>query len=132
MNGRTEDRRAVSKRISITPSSFFSNAAATEHGFTDEFWYRVFGLYLEAVARDPDPSFDKHEVERTIRVPFREGHVDVLVRCQPEPREFGVLRFTVFPASDGDGVREIPRRYMRDASRPVLGEGALLDAYNRW
>ena len=99
----------MSKRISITPSSFFSNAAATEHGFTDEFWYRVYRLYLEAVARDPDPSFDKHEVERTISVPFREGRVDVLVRCQPEPRE-----------------------YMRDASRPVLGEGALLDAYNRW
>ena len=43
-----------------------------------------------------------------------------------------MLRFSVFPASDGDGVREIPRWYMRDESGPVLGEGALLDAYNRW
>ena len=28
-----------------------------------------------------------------------------------------MLRFSVFPASDGDGVREIPRWYMRATSQ---------------
>ena len=51
--------------LSKTPDLFLSNAAARDYGFTDEFWHKVYTLYLEAVQRDPSVSFDKLEVERT-------------------------------------------------------------------
>ena len=33
---------------SETPDSFLSNAAARDHGFTDEFWCEVYTRYQEA------------------------------------------------------------------------------------
>ena len=38
------------------------------------------------------------EVVRTVRGPFDSGHFDVLVRLQPDGREYCALRFTLFPA----------------------------------
>ena len=117
---------------SETPSSFLSNAAARDHGFTDEFWLDVYNRHEEVVANDPDTSFDMLERARTIRVPFQNGSVDVLIRFQPRPYEHWVMRFTAFPVADGDEFREIPRSYWYDEPREVLGEAALLDASNRW
>lgn len=113
----------------ITASDFFSTTAAREAGFTDEFWYDAYGLYLDALAQDK--SFDL-ETERTFRVSFGQGHVDVLVRGQPEPREFFSVRFTAFPAEDTTEPRQIRRWYTDDETRPVLGEAALLDSNFRW
>ncbi len=118
----------------ITPKDFFSNAAAWEAGFTEQFWYQAYQLYLDATDRDPDPSFDKFDQPRTVRMPFKEGYVDVIARVQPEPREYRIVRFTAFPAAGeiGSEVHQIDRWYFDDENRPVLGEGAMLDENFRW
>ena len=123
----------------ITPADFFWNTAAQEAGFSVQFWLDAYNRYLDEVQRDPSPSFDIWEVERTVRVPFGPGHVDVLVRLQPEGREHSTLRFTVFPAADGPDPRQFNRWYWYEHEEnegkeipPILGEGALLDHVNRW
>lgn len=117
---------------STTPASFLTNAAARAYGFTDEFWLEVYTRYEEALFSDPDNYLNAIERSRTIRMPFREGSVDVLVRCQPKPYEELIMRFTAFPVADGDEFKEISRSYWYDGPREVLGEAALLDASNRW
>ena len=124
----------MDSQFDITPKDFFSNAAAREAGFTEEFWYQAYQLYLDEAECDPDRSLEKFDIPRTVRMPFNQGYVDVIVRVQPEPREYRIVRFTAFPA-DGEGgpeVRQISRLYNRDEERPVLGEGALLDENGRW
>ncbi len=124
----------MDSQTGITPNDFFSNAAAREAGFTEHFWYQAYLLYLDDADRDPDPSMDKFDSPRTVRMAWGQGQVDVIVRVQPEPREYRIVRFTAFPA-DGEGgaeVRLIRRWYYRDEDRPVLGEGALLDENARW
>ena len=67
-------------------------------------------------------------------MPFRQGYFDVMIRAQPDAREYVVMRFTAFPA-DGEGeaeVHQIGPSYFRDENRPVLGEVALLDENARW
>ena len=127
----------MAQQTRVTPANFFSNAAAQEAGFSGQFWLDAYNRYLDAVQQDPSPSFDKWEAERTVRVPFQQSHVDVLVRPQPEGREFSVLRFTVFPASDDPEPPQLDRWYWHGNDRnetipPVLPEGALLDHLNRW
>lgn len=117
---------------STTPDSFVTNAAARAYGFTDEFWLEVYTRYEEALLDDPDNYLNKIERSRTIRMPFREGSVDVLVRCQPRPYEELIMRFTAFPVARGDEFKEISRSYWYDGPREVLGEAAPLDASNRW
>ena len=125
------------RRAADTPGDFFSNPTAREAGFTDNFWHHAYQLYLDAVRRDPSPSLDKFDVARTVRVPFRQGHVDVLVRVNPDPREFRVMRFTAFPAADDrPDPRQVSRWYWQEGpeqeTRAALGEGALLDSSHRW
>ena len=124
------------RQMRITPDDFFWNAAAQAAGFFGPFWLEAYHRYLDAVQRDPCPSADKWDVERTVRVPLRHGHVDVLVRTQPEGREYCVLRFTVFPASEEPEPRQLDRWYWygedETETLPILGEGALLDERNRW
>ena len=115
-----------------SPISIFSNAAAREYGFTDQFWYEVYELYSKARADDPCKSFDMFDIERTIRRPFGGQRVDVLVRSHPDAREFQQLRFTAFPADTDGGAREIPRWYLDSGDRPVLGEAVLLDYSYSW
>ena len=68
-----------------------------------------------------------------LRVPSKGGPVDVLVRCQPEPREYLILRFTAFSAGPGPQVHQLSGDFRSDGeSRPVLGEAALLDARHSW
>ena len=126
----------MAQQTRITPADFFSNAAAQEAGFSGQFWLDAYNRYLDAVQRDLSPSLTKWEVARTVRVPFEDDHVDVLVRIQPEAREHCALRFTVFPASDGHDPRRMDRWYFHGGKEkeipPILGEGALLDYAHRW
>ena len=126
----------MTRQTRITSADFFWNAAAQEAGFSVRFWLDAYNRYLDEIQRDPSPSFDIWEVERTVRVPFGSGHVDVLIRTQPEGREHGALRFTVFPADDGPEPRQFDRWYWYEdegkETPQVLGEGALLDHVNRW
>ena len=113
-----------------SPSSIFSNSAARECGFTDEFWYEVYGLYEQVLADDPYGPFDAFDIERTIRREFNGRQVDVLVRSHPDAREFQQLRFTAFEADAV--VRKIPRWYQDGEDRSVLGEAVLLDYSYHW
>ena len=126
----------MAQETRITVADFFWNTAAHEAGFSGQFWLDTYNRHLDAVQRDPSPSFAKWEVERTVRVPFQGGHVDVLVRMEPEAREHGALRFTVVPAGDEPDPRQMDRCYFyRNEEKempPILGEGALLDYMNRW
>ena len=115
-----------------SPGSIFSNAAAREYGFTDEFWYEVYELHMKALADDPYDSFDVFDIERTIRRSLGDQQIDVLVRSHPDAREFQQLRFTAFPAANDVSDRQISRWYWHDDDRPVLGEAVLVDYSNRW
>lgn len=122
----------MAPRPPITPNHFFSNPAAREAGFTEQFWYQAYQLFLDEENRDPNPSLDKFFIARTIRAPFRQNFVDVLVCMQPEPGEYSSLRFTAFPAGEEQEVRQVSRWYSSDETRPVLGESVLLDANFPW
>ena len=113
-----------------SPSSIFSNAAARKYGFTDEFWFEVYELYMKALAEDPCRSFDVLDRERTIRRPLGDEEIDVLVRSHPDAREFEQLRFTAFSA--GEHGQQIPRWYWHSEDRTVLGEAVLVDYTNSW
>ena len=116
----------------IPSNSFFSNAAAREYGFTDEFWVEVCELYDKALAEDPSKSLAVLEIARTIRREFGGQPVDVLVRSHPDAREFQQLRFTAFLGDANEDAPEIPRWYMDSDDRTVLGEAVLLDSPYRW
>ena len=122
-------------RQTITSQDFFSNAAARNAGFTEQFWYQAYQLYRDEAARNPDPALDiKYTRPRSIRMPFKGGYVDVIVRAQPESREYVIMRFTAFPADgeDGPNADRIGWWYVHNEQRPVLGEGAFLDENARW
>ena len=114
-----------------TPADFFVNASAGEAGLSAAVWHQAYVLFRREA--DKDMTFEAFHRERTVRVPSSLGPVDVLVRCQPDPREALILRFTAFPAGPGEEVHQLSRVYRRDSeSRPVLGEAALLDAGRSW
>lgn len=122
-------------RHTKTSQDFFSNAAARDAGFTEQFWYQAYQLYLDEAAQDPDRAWDiKLTRPRSIRMPFREGYVDVIVRAQPESREWVIMRFTAFPADgeDGPDAGQSGWWHPHDEKRTPLGEGALLDTNMRW
>ena len=116
----------------IATDSIFSNGAAREYGFTDEFWFEVYELYPKALADDPNRSFDAFDMERTMRRQFGDRLIDVLVRTHPDAREYQQLRFTAFLAYPDEDVPEIPRWYMDSEERTVLGEAVLLDSPHHW
>ena len=125
------------EQTSITAADFFWNAAAQDAGFSGEFWVEAYQRYLDAVEQDPSRSLEERwHTPRTVRVPFRQGHVEVLIRTQPDGREYCALRFTAFPAGDGPEPRQLGRWYWHQGdgqeTRPVLGEAVLPDAVNRW
>ena len=120
------------ERPPLSPSDFFCNAAAREAGLTEQFWFDAHTRWHEALHNDPKISFDSIDTPRTIRMPFRDGHVDVLVRNQPDGGEYFAVRFTAFPADEEPTPRQISRWYMDEESRSVMGEGVLLDANFNW
>ena len=131
-SGNPERTSALTTTPDIPSGLIFSNAAAREYGFTDEFWVEVCELYEKALANDPRKSFDVLDKERTIRRSFRGQPVDVLVRNHPDAREFKQLRFTAFLADANEDSPEIPRWYMDSDDRTVLGEAVLLDYAYDW
>ena len=54
----------------------------------------------------------------------------MLVRNQPDAREYQELRFTAFAV--GEDGQQIPRWYWHTEDRTVLGEAILVDYVNRW
>ena len=120
----------MTTRPERSPRSIFSNSAAREYGFTDEFWFEVYELYMKELADDLDRSFDVFDIERTIRQSLGGEQIDVLVRNQPDAREYQELRFTAFAA--GEDGQQIPRWYWYTEHRTVLGEAILVDYVNRW
>ena len=86
------------EQTDITAADFFWNAAAQDAGFSGALWVEAYQRYLDAVEQDPSRSLEERwHTPRTVRVPFRQGHVEVLVRTQPDGREYCALRFTAFP-----------------------------------
>ena len=47
----------MAQETHIIPADFFWNAAAQEAGFSGQFWLDAYNCYLDAVQRDPSPSF---------------------------------------------------------------------------
>ncbi|MYC33356.1 MAG: hypothetical protein F4X64_09285 [Chloroflexi bacterium] len=121
----------MAERKPISPDDFFSNAAAREAGFTDQFWFAAYNGWLDAINSSPSP-FIALEEPHTVRLPYRHGNADVLVRTEPDGREYYSIRFTAFPAENAPTPRQISRWYFDDESRTALGEAALLDANFRW
>ncbi len=120
------------ERPPISPSDFFSNAAAREIGLTDQFWFDAYAEWHVALNNDTAVSFDTIFDPRTFRIPFRGGNADVLVRVQPEGHEHYAIRLTAFPADASPTPQQIPRWYWDTESRAVLGEAVLLDANFPW
>ena len=121
----------------ISAASFFSNAAAQEAGLSGQFWLDAYNRYVDAMEQDTAPFFERWEMERTVRVPFKQDYFDVLIRSLPEGREFCPLRFTAFPASGEPQPPNINRWYWYDDSKYedpslTLPEATLLDYTNRW
>ena len=114
-----------------TPADFYVNAAAGEFGLSTDVWHQAYILFMREAKKEM--SFDSYQRERTVRVPSAGGPVDVLVRCQPDPREVLIFRFTAFPAGPGLEVHQLSREYRYDGEiRPILGEAALLDEGASW
>lgn len=79
-----------------TPRDFFSDPAAQEAGFTAQFWHQAYHQACDEAQRDPDRSSDKYDRPRSIRMPFKEGQVNVIVRAQPESRDWRIVRLTAY------------------------------------
>ena len=85
----------------VTSCDFFINTAALEAGLTQQFWYQAYLQFLRQAESDTSaPGFEMYDFARTVRIPFHHKYIDVLVRCQPEPREHRIIRLTAFPAGD--------------------------------
>ena len=85
----------------VTNCDFFINTAALESGLTQQFWYQAYLQFLKDTESDTTmPGFEMYDIARTVRVPFGQRHFDILVRCQPDPREYRIIRLTAFPAGD--------------------------------
>ena len=119
---------------SVTRYDFFVNAAALEAGLTQKFWYQAYLQFLEDAENDTStPGFEMYDIARTVRIPFHQKQIDVLVRCQPEPREYRIIRLTAFSVGYERQTPQLSRWYRRLAeSRTVVGEAALLDVGQRW
>ena len=118
----------------VTNCDFFINAAALEAGLTQQFWHQAYLQFLRDAESDTTTAgFEMYDIARIVRISFHQKHIDVLVRCQPEPREYRIIRLTAFPAGDERQAPQLPRSYRHlGESRTVLGEAALLDAGQRW
>ena len=115
---------------------FFTNNAARELGFTDEFWQESYDKYRHEMEEGMkvNPRWgDEMEKERTVRVSFQGSDYDVLVRTPPEDsREFPTVRLSAFTVEPGSEVIPMSRIYWYDTDRKPVGEAALLDDFNKW
>ena len=106
----------------VTRCDFFVNAAALEAGLTQQFWYQAYLQFLEDAENDTStPGFERYDIARTVRIPFHQNQIDVLVRCQPEPRECRIIRLTAFSIGDERQTSPLSRWYGHlDESRTVV------------
>ena len=118
----------------VTRCDFFINADAREAGLTRQFWYQAYLQFLKDTESDTTaPGFEMYDIARTVRIPFHQKHIDVLVRCQPDPREYRIYRLTAFAAGDDRQPLDVSGAYEQLLEgRAVLGEAALLDSGRRW
>ena len=79
------------------------------------------------------PGFGMYDIARTVRVPFGQRRFDVLVRCQPDPREHRIYRLTAFAAGGERLPLEVSEAYDQlTEDRAALVEAVLLDRGRRW
>ena len=64
-----------------------------------------------------------------VRIPFRQGEADVIVRVNDRPADTIILRFTAFQTESSQDDR-LDERHGR--ARPKRPEAALLDHNNTW
>ena len=119
---------------SETRHDFFINDGAREAGLTQRFWHQAYIRFLqEAESNTSIPVFHRYDIARTVRVPFGQGRFDVLVRCQPDPREYRIYRLTAFAADRERQPLEVSGAYDQlMEGRAVLVEAVLLDSGRRW
>ena len=85
----------------VTRCDFFINNAAREAGLTHQFWDEAYLQFLKDAENDTStPEFERYDIARTVRISFHQKQIDVLVRCQPEPREYRIIRLTAFSIGD--------------------------------
>ena len=81
---------------------FFISDSAREAGLTQRFWHQAYLMFIKlAEVNTSVPAFDIYDIARIVRVPFGQGYLNVLVRCQPDPREHRIYRLTAFAADSG-------------------------------
>ena len=93
-----------------TPSRFtsddiFTNSEARDAGFTEAFWLQALAGFHETVNPQPDGFLNNFEGPYTVRVPFHQGEVDVIVRVNDRPADTIILRFTAFQTESSQDDR---------------------------
>ena len=119
---------------SNTRHDFFINDSVREAGLTQRFWNQAYLMFLKEADGDTSvPVFDRYDIARIARVPFGQRRFDVLVRCQPDPREHRIYRLTAFATGGERQHLEVSEAYdqLREV-RAALIEAVLLDRGRRW
>ena len=113
---------------------FFINDGARDAGLTRQFWHQAYLRFLKEADGDTSvPVFDRYDIARITRVTFGPGRFDVLVRCQPDPREHRIYRLTAFATGGERQPLEVSEAYDRlREDRAALVEAVLLDSNRRW
>ena len=98
----------------VTRYDFFINNAAREAGLTHQFWDEAYLQFLKDAENDTStPEFERYDIDRTVRTPFHQKQIDVLVRCQPEAGEYRKIRLTAFSIGDERQTPQLSRWYRR-------------------
>ncbi len=80
---------------------FFFSDGAREAGLTQRFWHQAYLMFIKLAEESTSmPAFDIYDIARIVRVRFGQGHLNVLVRCQPDPREYRIYRLTAFASKN--------------------------------
>ncbi len=113
---------------------FFISDGAREAGLTQRFWHQAYLMFIKAAEEDTSmPAFVIYDIARIVRVPFGQGYLNVLVRCQPDPREHRIYRLTAFAAGAERQPLDAKTAYQQlREGRAMLGEAALMDRGRRW
>ena len=113
---------------------FFISDSAREAGLTQRFWHQAYLMFIKEAERNQSvPAFEIYDIARIVRVPFGQGYLNVLVRCQPDPREHRIYRLTAFAAGGERQPLDVNTAFQQlREGRAILGEAALMDRGRRW
>ena len=89
----------------FTANDIFTNSEARDAGFTEAFWLQALAGFQEEVNRQPGGFFNNFDSLYTVRVPFHQGEIDVIVRVQDRPGQTVILRFTAFQTAGSQDDR---------------------------